>query len=95
MNKRDFFILLFVLLINKVSPAQNESRAGTLYTRIDHYLLAGSKNGFSGAIAVVEKRKTIINKGYGMANKDSKAPNIPPLFLTLVLIPNNSQAQLF
>ncbi len=78
MNKRDFCILLlFALLINTVSQAQNESRAGTLYAGIDHYLLAGSQNGFSGAIAVVEKGKTIINKGYGMANKDSKALNNP------------------
>lgn len=77
MNKKDFCILLFLLLINTVSQAQNESGTGTLYSRIDNYLLSGSQNGFSGAIAVVQKGKTIINKGYGMANQDTKTHNNP------------------
>jgi len=77
MNQRYLCIQLFVLLIFTGSQAQNETGEGTLYARIDNYLLAGSQNGFSGAIAVVEKGKTIINKGYGMANQDTKTHNNP------------------
>ena len=61
MNKRQFHIILFLLLIHTGSNAQNESRAETLHARMNNYLEAGSQNGFSGAIAVVEKGKTIIN----------------------------------
>ncbi|MEJ2583544.1 MAG: serine hydrolase [Robiginitalea sp.] len=77
MNKRQFHIILFLLLIHAGSNAQNDYMAETLYARINNYLEDGSQNGFSGAIAVVEKGKTIINKGYGMANQDTKTHNNP------------------
>jgi len=77
MIKRQFCIILLVLVISVVSHAQNESRAGALYARIDQYLSAGSKNGFSGAISIVKNGKIIINRGYGMADKDTKTLNNP------------------
>jgi CubicO group peptidase (beta-lactamase class C family) len=77
MNKRQFHIILFLLLIHAGSNAQNDYMAETLYARINNYLEDGSQNGFSGAIAVVEKGNTIINKGYGMANQDTKTHNNP------------------
>ena len=77
MNKRQFHIILLLLLIHAGTNAQNDYLAETLYARINNYLEDGSQNGFSGAIAVVEKGKTVINKGYGMANQDTKTHNNP------------------
>ena len=57
--------------------AQQKIQSTSLYSRIDTYLTAGSKNGFSGAISVVKNGKTIINRGYGEANKDTRTLNNP------------------
>jgi CubicO group peptidase (beta-lactamase class C family) len=59
------------------SLAQQKQQSTTLYSKIDTYLTAGSKNGFSGAIAVVKNGEIIINKGYGDANKETKTLNNP------------------
>lgn len=57
--------------------AQQKTESTALYSKIDNYLTAGSKNGFSGAISVVKNGKIIINKGYGEANKSTKTLNNP------------------
>lgn len=57
--------------------AQQKTQSTTLYSKIDTYLTAGSQNGFSGAISVVKNGETIINKGYGEANKHTKTLNNP------------------
>ncbi len=57
--------------------AQQNTEPTSYYSRIDTYLTAGSKNGFSGAITVIKNGEMIINKGYGMANKDTKTLNNP------------------
>jgi len=77
MNKIHFCIILLLVIVNSNSLAQNKSQSATLYSRIDTYLTSGSKNGFSGAIAVLKNEKIIINKGYGFANKDTKTLNNP------------------
>jgi CubicO group peptidase (beta-lactamase class C family) len=85
--KKTFFLFLVITLIQlgvfNIS-AQQKTASTTLYSKIDSYLTAGSKNGFSGAISVVKNGKTIINKGYGIANKDTQTLNNPnTLFLML------------
>ncbi len=77
MNKTHFCTLLIIILTSIFSQAQNKSDAINLYTRIDTYLAKGVKNGFSGAIAVMIQGKTIINKGYGIANKNTNTLNNP------------------
>ncbi|MCO4822168.1 MAG: beta-lactamase family protein [Flavobacteriaceae bacterium] len=57
--------------------AQKKTETTALFSKIDTYLTAGSKNGFSGAISVVKNGKVIINKGYGEANKDIPTLNNP------------------
>tara|TARA_R110001632_G_scaffold83134_2_gene184217 strand:- start:5926 stop:7389 length:1464 start_codon:yes stop_codon:yes gene_type:complete len=57
--------------------AQQKTESTALFSKIDIYLTAGSKNGFSGAISVVKNGEMIINKGYGEANKDIKTLNNP------------------
>ena len=57
--------------------AQQKTTTTTLFSKIDTYLTEGSKNGFSGAIAVVKNDQIIINKGFGMANKNTNTQNNP------------------
>lgn len=68
-----FSVIAFLCLFSFKTNAQET----TLYSRIDNYLSQGSQNGFSGAISVVKDGKIIINKGYGIANKNTQALNNP------------------
>ena len=43
--------------------------------KIDNFLTQGINNGFSGSVIVIDKGKTLLAKGYGYANKQSKSPN--------------------
>jgi CubicO group peptidase (beta-lactamase class C family) len=72
-----FTAITIVLLVVFTLSAQEKTKSKALYTKIDSYLTAGSKNGFSGAISVVKKGEVIINKGYGEANKANKTLNNP------------------
>jgi CubicO group peptidase (beta-lactamase class C family) len=72
-----FTILFLVSINNSISYAQKEYQTSTLYTKIDKYLEAGSKNGFAGAIAVIKNGEIVINEGYGFANKKTKLLNNP------------------
>jgi CubicO group peptidase (beta-lactamase class C family) len=75
MNKKYLYIILLLICVNATTLAQKRSQSATLYSKIDTYLTSGSKNGFSGAIAVMRNGKIIINKGYGLANKDTQTLN--------------------
>jgi CubicO group peptidase (beta-lactamase class C family) len=78
--KKTFFLFSVITLIQVGAfnlSAQQKTASTAIYSKIDNYLTAGTKNGFSGAIAVVKNGKTIINKGYGMANKDTQTLNNP------------------
>jgi CubicO group peptidase (beta-lactamase class C family) len=77
MNKRQFCIILSLIIANSFLRSQEQPQSGTLYSRINTYLSASSHKGFSGAISVVKNGKIIINEGYGMANKDTKTLNNP------------------
>ena len=72
-----FSIIALVIIGTLTLNAQEKTESTALYTKIDSYLTAGSKNGFSGAIAVVKNGEVIINKGYGESNKDNKTLNGP------------------
>lgn len=75
MNKSHFCIILLLISTNVTSLAQKKTGSSRDYSRMDNYLKAGSQNGFSGAIAVIKNGKAIINKGYGLANKNTKTRN--------------------
>jgi len=72
-----FSVITIIQLGAFTLSAQQKTQSEALYSRIDSYLTAGSKNGFSGAISVVKNGEIIINKGYGEANKDAKTLNNP------------------
>lgn len=69
--------ITLLLASTSIVFAQTGSSDQALYSKIDNYLTAGSQNGFSGALSVVQNGNLIINKGYGLANKDKKAFNNP------------------
>jgi CubicO group peptidase (beta-lactamase class C family) len=76
--KKEIFLLLVITVIPLGTfnlNAQDKKQSTTLFSKIDTYLTAGSKNGFSGAISVLKNGEIIINKGYGEANKDTKTLN--------------------
>ena len=55
--------------------AQTEQTSETLAKRIDTYFSNGVENGFSGQVYVMRNGKTLINQGYGYANKEAGIPN--------------------
>ena len=69
-------ILTLFLFLN-TALAQQEPTLTATYERIDNYLTAGSENGFSGAILVSRNGELLINKGYGLANKNTQKLNGP------------------
>ncbi len=75
MKTLQFFTILITIAIGNIAVAQNQST--NLYGKIDNYLDSGSQNGFAGAISVIKDGDIVINKGYGLANKDTQAPNNP------------------
>ena len=77
MNKTHLFFVLLLIITNYSLFGQNKPESKNLNSRIDNYLNAGSKNGFSGAIAVIKNGNIIINKGYGEANRNAKTHNNP------------------
>ena len=70
-------VLVFFISFNSISTAQNENSKSVLYTKIDNYFEAGVKNGFAGAIAVIKNGEVVINKGYGLANRNTQSLNNP------------------
>ena len=72
-----FSTITLVLLGIVTSYAQEKLSSQNTYTKIDNYLSDGIANGFSGAILAIKDDELIINKGYGLANKDNKTLNNP------------------
>ena len=72
-----FSVIAILLYGTLTTNAQEQTSSKDIFTKIDSYLTAGSSNGFSGAISVVKNGETIINKGYGYANKDAETGNNP------------------
>ena len=78
--KHHFFLKHFfwvVFLCGHTIYAQRITNTDNLYSKIDHYLSTGVEQGFSGAITVIKDHTTIINKGYGFANKLTGSRNNP------------------
>ncbi|MEH6537704.1 MAG: serine hydrolase domain-containing protein [Psychroserpens sp.] len=78
--KKTIFLFSVITIIQLGTfnlSAQEKKQSTALFSKIDTYLTAGSKNGFSGAISVVKNGEIIINKGYGEANKDTRTLNNP------------------
>lgn len=72
-----FSIIALIILGTLTSNAQEKLNPKNTFTKINNYLSNGATNGFSGAILVSKEGELIINKGYGLANKDINTINNP------------------
>lgn len=67
----------FIQLVFVSTPlrAQTTENNKALTTKIDTYLNASVKNGFSGSVLVAIKGEIILSKGYGWSDRNKKIPN--------------------
>lgn len=69
-------ILIFLISMGtSVSYAQmdeNKGSSGLLKNRINSYLSVGASNGCPGSVLVVKEGEIILNKGYGLANREER-----------------------
>lgn len=73
-----FISILAIFIANTSCVAQSQQHQNKeLYKKIDTYLSQGAKNGFSGAVLIAKEGKILLNKGYGLANKETKQVNTP------------------
>ena len=67
-----FIQIVFATIPLGAQPIENNK---TLNTKIDTYLNASMKNGFSGSVLVAIKDEIILSKGYGWSDRNKKIPN--------------------
>ena len=72
-------LVLFAISIANVScVAQSQQHKNLRLTqKIDKYLSEGTANGFSGAVLIAKNGNIILNKGYGLANRETQQRNTP------------------
>ncbi|CAL2103114.1 Serine hydrolase [Tenacibaculum sp. 190130A14a] len=70
-------LILNLLFFSCVCNSQSLVDRKELYKKIDKYLTKGTENGFSGAVLVAQEGNIILNKGYGLANKELDLLNSP------------------
>lgn len=68
--------IAFLLAITTLS-AQDTQNITDLKYEIDSYLSKGVSNGFSGSIFIVKEDHILLNKGYGMADKENNISYMP------------------
>lgn len=70
---------LFVLTVLSLFIAVNALAQGAapITSKLDEYLSAAAKQGFTGSALVARDGKVIFSKGYGMANREWDIPNTP------------------
>ena len=74
-------ILLFFCLLNVISYAQSKK---ALAPEIDGYMQSvAMKDGFTGTLVVKHHGQVVLQKGYGLANRESLAPNTPETIYNL------------
>ena len=69
-------LITVIVVANLFCPLATPSN-DNLKKKIDAYLIQGETNGFSGAVLIAKKGEVIINKGYGLANRDEQIINTP------------------
>src|SRR5262245_14925560 len=80
MNKTKILVTrLAILTALSIFAAVNAvtQEATPITSKIDEYLIAAAKQGFTGSALVARDGKVIFSKGYGMANAEWDIPNTP------------------
>ncbi|MBG6128907.1 CubicO group peptidase (beta-lactamase class C family) [Aquimarina sp. EL_43] len=70
--KKAFLTLISLIILSggTTSCAQKTEKDEFIIKKIDNYLNENISNGFSGAVLVAKQGKVILNKGYGLANRE-------------------------
>ena len=76
-NKHLFLSFLIAILSVACQSDKAATAQSGLLSSIGNYLKQSEANGFSGAILVVKNDSIIINKGYGLSNKENNVSNSP------------------
>ena len=76
-------ICYFILLIANTSCTQNICNPTEIKNKVDKYLTEGISNGFSGSILIAKEDQIILNKGYGMADKENYISFTPNTVATI------------
>jgi CubicO group peptidase (beta-lactamase class C family) len=56
---------------------------GELGQRLDHYMTGKEADGFSGAVLVAQGGRVLLQKGYGLADRESGTPVTPETVFTV------------
>ncbi len=69
-------VALFLPLAGEAAPAQARREIGT-EVRLDFVLSRYAEYGFNGVILVARKGQVVLERGYGLANRERGIPNTP------------------
>lgn len=70
MRSSQWLLFFISLCIATLTQADNRS----ISTELDNYLKTSVEDGFSGAVLIVQDGKVVLNKGYGLADREDKLP---------------------
>ncbi|MBL4593408.1 MAG: serine hydrolase [Flavobacteriales bacterium] len=77
-NLNSFILLLVVVVFISCNYRQNNDATSVVQdSRINNYLEACQSNGFNGSVLIVKNDSIILNKGFGLADKEDSIPNTP------------------
>jgi len=82
MNKmKNLTILLCILFFNfSLAAAQQKSKNIVnegLSAKLDNQMQQLAEKGFSGVLFIAKEARIVLDKGYGLANKENKTPYNP------------------
>ncbi len=83
MKKPLLLTILALLLTTTFLLAQIIEDNQAVEAKIDTYLTQGVSNGFSGAVLIAREGEIVLEKGYGMAHKESEVPYNPATAATI------------
>lgn len=72
-----------MLAIGQLFIGLTSLQAQSKYEKIDAYLTEGAANGFSGSMLIADMGEIVLNKGYGMANKEKGVAYTPKTVSTI------------
>ncbi len=75
--KQSIKIVFFAFVTFSTLCVFSQNTNKVLVNKIDSYLEASAKNGFSGVVLVAKKGEVVLSKGYGWADRNNKIPNTP------------------
>jgi CubicO group peptidase (beta-lactamase class C family) len=69
--------LVVLIALSLIAACALAQEAAPITSKLDEYLSAAAKQGFTGSALVARDGKVIFSKGYGMANAEWDIPNTP------------------